>query len=785
MSSPLEDIRVIDLTDDSGRFATKLLAELGADVIRVTTGGSPGQPMVHPDGDYCGGVLDWWYDGGKRRHTIDLDTEAGREAYRQLASVADLIVETERPGRLSALGIDHEHLQALNPALVQISITPFGRSGPRSGWVSSDLVSAAMGGFLSITGLPDRPLNVWGRQAYNYAGFIGAICALAGVRAAHRDGRGRHADISIHETLTGSIENTVMQWFFDDLLPIPKIAARQGALHWLRMYDLAACATGYVMITPAPDTNLLIDWMIEDGVTGIAEMKEVETTPAVGRIDEIMGKVREWVARFDAGDLWWEAQQRHVAFGSVHDIASVAAIPQFEHRQFFLAADNGTGEVRQPGRMVRFSDTPSQPPRPPAFEDTALDEILAHWSARKRSPSTGESDQLPLAGIRIADFTWVLAGPFCTRMLGDLGADVIRIQNEEHSTLVNQPAFPYYFVWNRSKRSATLDMKHPKALATIRRLLEQCDVLIENYSTGVLNSWGLDWETVHAWNPRLVYVSMSGCGHDGPWHKVISYAPTIHALCGITHLTNFPDRGDVGAGFSLNDHLAGFAATVTLLAALHSRERTGRGQLIDMSQLEIGTYAIGPALLDYLSNERESQPAGNRDGLHDHVPNEVYLCEDGEYLAISVTKDQQWNKLVEVVAADSLQDESLITEATRRQRRDEIDAVLREWTLRRSAEDSMVMLQAAGVPAGKVQHTGDHAESDPQLRSRHFWQTVQHEVFGERVTDTFPAMWDGKRLPFDRLSPAYLGEHNFEVWTQLAGLTSDQVAEAMADGLFS
>lgn len=97
----------------------------------------------------------------------------------------------------------------------------------------------------------------------------------------------------------------------------------------------------------------------------------------------------------------------------------------------------------------------------------------------------------------------------------------------------------------------------------------------------------------------------------------------------------------------------------------------------------------------------------------------------------------------------------------------------------------MVMLQAAGVPAGKIQHTGEHAESDPQLRSRHFWQTVQHEVFGERVTDTFPAMWDGKRLPVDRLSPAYLGEHNFEVWTQLAGLTSDQVAEAMADGLFS
>ena len=188
----LHGLRVIDLTDDSGRFATKLLTELGASVVRISATGSSGAPMVDAAAAELGGVLDWWYDGGKHRHIVDLDTDGGRSRYRSLCASADLVVETERPGRLEVLGIDHADLLATNPALCQVSITPFGRTGPRSDWVTSDLVSSAMGGFMSITGLPDRPLNLWGRQSYNYAGFAAVISALAAVRATRLDGKGRH-----------------------------------------------------------------------------------------------------------------------------------------------------------------------------------------------------------------------------------------------------------------------------------------------------------------------------------------------------------------------------------------------------------------------------------------------------------------------------------------------------------------------------------------------------------------------------------------------------------------
>jgi len=781
----LHGLRVIDLTNDSGRFATKLFTELGAHVVRVSSGGSPGNAMADPAAAAHGGVLDWWYDGGKRQHHLDLDSEVDRAAYRALAAHADIIVETEPVGRLADFELDHVDLAAANPRLTQVSITPFGRTGPRAGWVTSDLVSGAVGGFLSTTGLADRPLNFWGRQAYNYAGFAAAIAGLAAHRAARTDGKGRHIDLSIHETVTGAIENIFMQYFFDAELPeMPRVASRQGALHWLRAYDLAACKTGYTMITPTPIPEHLVNWMIEAGHEPAKEWEGQDVESMLERIDDVMACIRDFVSDYDAMDLWWEAQGRHCAFGGVHDVAAVAAIPQFEHRGLFAEAGLPDIAVALPHRMVRMSETPVATPLPPATDDTGLDELLADWGAsvfHAHSDADAATLDRPLAGVRIADFTWVLAGPFATRMLGDLGADVIRIQNEERSTLVNRADYPYYFVWNRSKRSATLNMKHPDAVAAARRIIENSDVLIENYSAGVLDAWGLDWETVHEWNPRLVYVTMSGCGHDGPWKHVISYAPTVHAVCGITHLTNFADRGDVGPGLSLNDHLAGFSAATSTLAALEARDRTGVGQKIDMAQLEIGTYAIGPALIDYLANGRSAQPGGNRDGLHDHVPNEVYATVDG-HVAVTVTADDQWPWLANVLGID---DDALVTEDGRRARRDVVDAAIAAWAASQTAEQAMITLQGVGVPAGKVQDAEQLYESDVQHHARGFWQTVAHDGFGERPVDSFPALIDGQRLVVERAAPAYLGEHNFDVWTDVAGFGFDEVAEGIGNDLFT
>jgi len=241
-NGPLDGLRVIDLTDDSGRFATKLLAESGASVVRVVRGSS-GPAMKAADAVRRGGLLDWWYDGGKSCVPLDLDAAAGRDGYRRLATAADLVVETEAPGRLAALHLDHADLVTDNPRLVQVSLTPFGRTGPRAHWQTTDLVTAALGGVLSLSGLPDQPVNPWGRQSFNVGSFIAAISGLAGVRAARVTGAGQHIDLSLHEAVCTTIEQLFFQYWFDDVQAYPKVAPRQGSLHWIGAAWMAAAIT--------------------------------------------------------------------------------------------------------------------------------------------------------------------------------------------------------------------------------------------------------------------------------------------------------------------------------------------------------------------------------------------------------------------------------------------------------------------------------------------------------------------------------------------------------------
>ena len=392
-----------------------------------------------------------------------------------------------------------------------------------------------------------------------------------------------------------------------------------------------------------------------------------------------------------------------------------------------------------------------------------------------------------MAGLRVVDFTWVLAGPFANRILGDLGADILKFQTTERATLVNSPDFPYFYVWNRSKRLVSLDMKRPEALDIIRGVIEQSDVLMENFSAGVLDRWGIGYDQVREWNPEIIYVTMSGPGHDGPWSKMITYAPTIHALCGLTYLSNPPDRRDVGPGFSLNDHAAGMCAAVAVLSAIEARRRTGEGQHIDIAQMETGTYLIGPAVLDYLANGREAHPIGNADPFAQWSPNEVYRCGDQHEIAITCRDDDDWERLCDTVAwdiADLASEPELSTAAGRIARAAEIDARLRRWCASRTAEAAATALQANGVPAGTVQD-GGQLMADPQLGARDFWYTTDHPVFGERPFDRFPALWSTTDLQPYLLSGAYIGEHNFEVYRDLVGMSEDDIGAGMGDGLFS
>lgn len=789
MTPALAGLRVLDACDESGRLAGRLLAELGADVVRARRGAA-GASLPGAAGAR-GGVLDWWYDGGMRRVPLDLDDVRDRELFAQLAARSDVLLETERPGRLAQLGLGHERLAARNPRLVHVSLTPFGATGPRAHWQASDLVAGALGGVLSVGGTPDMPLNGWGRQSFNIGGFYAAIAALVALRVARAERRAVHVDLSLQQCVVSCTEQVLMYWFFPGTFP-ERLAKRQGALHWTRVYDVVPCASGHAMVTPAPHAGRLFKWMAEDGMLGsLAENPPKTALELLARNEEIMAAIRAWAATKPASEVFAGGQQRRLPYGDVQSVREAASGPQLAARGFLRPVEVDGARVHVPGPAFRMLDTPAAPAAAPPVDAAAAVELLDAWPERTSDTTAAATSvptsgaRKPLAGVRVVDFTWVLAGPKATRVLGDLGADVVKLQTEIRSQGTGHNDYPFFAMWNRSKRSATLDMKHPRALEIVRRLVEQADVVVENFAPGVLERWGIGYETLRSWNERIVCLALSGCGQDGPWRDHVTFAPTIHALCGLTALTNPPGRRDVGHGISISDHVSGLAGALAILAALEARERTGRGQWIDLSQLELGAYLVGPALLEVASGGREAVALGNRDGLDDLVPNEVYRCGDACWLAVSARDDDDWRRLCDALGSDALSPAlRALGVDERRERRAEIDGALAAWASARDAGAAMRLLQEAGVPAGAVQDARDLVEGDPQLAARDAFVTLPHASLGEQSVDRFPGTFTGVALDPYRASPAF-GEHTFEVYGELLGMSEEEIALAIADGLFA
>jgi crotonobetainyl-CoA:carnitine CoA-transferase CaiB-like acyl-CoA transferase len=795
---PLAGVRVVEVADDGSRSAGKLLAELGADVVQVGRG-TPGPAMVGPAAAQ-GGLLDWWWDGGKRRVDLDLDGSDGREAFLRLVDQADILVETQPPGRMAELGLDHESLAARNPALVHVSLTPFGADGPRARWRTSDLVASALGGWLSVTGWPDRPVPMWGRQSALVGGSYAALSALAGLREARETGRGCHVDLSLHQAVASCTEHVLMFWWYPEAMAMfgAPLAVRQGSLHWIRAYVVFPCKRGYCMVSPSANgVPELLAWMREEGF-GLDIPEEFTPAEAIALIPRMMSALAEFALSKDATELFEGGQARHVPFGEVLTVPQVGACAQHLARGFFRpvavpGAPADADVVPIPGPFCRFEETSCPPPAPPPSDVTAVDELVEQWSTRRaagagvaaaeagaaaravRSPSTDASalaatrpgDPRSLAGLRVLDFTHVLAGPVATRVLGDLGADIVKLQTESRSQGAHANDFPYFAMWNRNKRSVTLDMKHPGALGVFRRLVEQADVVIDNFSAGVLRAWGAGPDVLAGWNPRIVTVSMTGAGEDGPWRDFVTFAPTVHALCGLTALTG-PDaeRLDCGSGVAFNDHASGLVGAVAVLAAIEARRVTGRGQHLDMSQLEVGTTLVGPALIDHLANGRVAVAAGCQDPFESFAVNDVVRAADGEWLAVTARAGVEVDALQTVTGGRDLSD----------------------WVSTVGAGEAAERLQAAGVPAGLVQNAAHLTGSDPQLAHRNWLVDMPSDVWGTQHTDRFPARWydaEGHEVTLEYRASPGLGEQNFEVYPELLGWDEGRVAEAMADGLFS
>jgi benzylsuccinate CoA-transferase BbsF subunit len=404
------------------------------------------------------------------------------------------------------------------------------------------------------------------------------------------------------------------------------------------------------------------------------------------------------------------------------------------------------------------------------------------------------SKDLPLAGVRVADFTWVWAGPFCTEQLAHLGADVIRVESTERPCVTRQlPPFAdfqpgwnrsgYFNQYNQGKRSITLNLKDPRGVEVARRLIAKSDIVVENFAADVMERRGLGYEAIRQLRPDIVMVSISGYGRTGPERGFVSYGPATVPLAGFSAVTGYAGFPPMHVGISYGDPTAGLHAAFAALAALFHRRRTGEGQYIDVSLWEASAALLPDAILHYQMTGCDPPRQGNR---HPTIaPHGVFRCAgDDRWVSIVAATDDEWKSLCEAMGdPDLARDPRFATPAERKRNEDALDERISGWTRTLSPEEVTRRLQAAGVAAFPSMSNRDLAE-DPHLNERGFFVDLPHPEVGPRHHAGIP--WRFSRTPCAVRSPApLLGEHTRSVLEDLLGYSPEEVDALASAGVLS
>jgi crotonobetainyl-CoA:carnitine CoA-transferase CaiB-like acyl-CoA transferase len=388
-----------------------------------------------------------------------------------------------------------------------------------------------------------------------------------------------------------------------------------------------------------------------------------------------------------------------------------------------------------------------------------------------------------LCGLRVLDFTWVLAGPYATRILADFGAEVIKVQSKKTAKAAESNLTGYFNHWNRNKRSITLDMDYPEAREIVLKLTKISDVVIENFSPRVMSNWGLNYEKLKEVRSGLIMVSMPGMGRTGPWKDFVAFGPTLQALSGLSYLTSYSQKSPVGLGYAYADPVAGLYAVLAVLASLEYRDRTGKGQYIDLSEYEGICTLMGPTLLNISVNHQNVFPQGNRSDDIPSAPYGCYKCSGMDrWCVIAIFNEEEWKALCDVLGQpDWTKEERFSTLSKRKENEEELDEFLEGWTLQHTPEEVVDLLQKAGVPAGVVQNAEDLAR-DPHLIARDYFIQLEHPILGKTLSDTSPIKF--KENPtMDWKSAPLLGEDNRYVYMELLGLTESELSSYIDRGI--
>ena len=415
----------------------------------------------------------------------------------------------------------------------------------------------------------------------------------------------------------------------------------------------------------------------------------------------------------------------------------------------------------------------------------------------------------PLAGIRVADFCWMGVGAVATRLLGDFGAEGIKIEDRTRidmprrlpiykdgavRTFGEEDAEPdpnkggLFNNYSRNKLGVTINMRDKRGRELADRLISASSVVSENFAPGVMERWGLTYERLRELTPDVIYARMSGYGHSGPQSSYRSYGPVVQAVSGLSQISGLPDREPSGWGLSYMDNQAAYYNSAAILMAIMRRNVTGEGAEVDVSAVEVGVSLLGPVLLDVSVNSRPARradfPTGNRLLHPNAAPHGVYPTSgEDQWVAIAVYDDNDWRGLMTAMGAPEwAADPRFSTQDSRFGNQDPLDELISQWTRQRNKHAVMHLLQSHGVTAGAVQDARDINELDPQIAERGLFFELDHPVIG-------PARFEGTPIHFSAFqddtwrSAPLLGEDNDYVFTEVLGMSPDEVAELAAEGV--
>lgn len=797
---PLSGVRVAEFTKGvTGAACGKVLADLGADVVKIEPPhGDPARrfgpfPGSQPHPEKSGRFL--YLNAGKRGVTLDVDSTVQRERLYSLLQSADVFVTDLEPARLVDFGLDYTRLQERNDRLVVTCVSFFGQTGPYRDFKGTDLIAWHVGGLgyetpaHAVTNPETQPpLRLAGEQASYLSAWVAATGTALALMHRDRTGKGQLVDVSSMESIANIVRGSLILHPYD-VSRVPRIRRKSG----FSASAMFQCKDGYISIS----LSQAHWWESLTTASGAPpELRSPKYAEPPGRrahADALEDLITSWFMKHTRAELFEMLNALRIPVFPLNSLREVTASAQYAARQFFVEQDHPVaGTVRHPGPVLRLAGVPRAPCRAAPTLGRHNGEVFdSPWGSPRpavpSSPATS-SGGLPLEGVRVLDFGWFYAAPHAGAWLGALGAEVIRVESAarvEFNRLganavadgisgINRSA-----IWNGvnfSKLGITLNLSTDRGKEIARDLAAKSDVVIENFSAGVMDRLGLGYQALKKVNPGIILLSCSALGSFGPETRVSGLGPNIQVYAGLPFISGYRNGPPALGGGSWPDFVAGTIATLGIVVALRDRRRTGEGQAIDLSMAEVITSMIPEAVMDYFMNGVE--PA--RDGNHDPSmsPHAVYPCQGhDQWAAIAVADDEQWRSMCHVMGRPECAEDSRFRDLdSRKTNEDELDQLVSEWTRRNSPYTVMRLLQAAGVAAAPVMSVFDLV-ANRHLKERGYFVDIDHPEVGPRSTPGLPVKLSA--IPKFNYFPApQLGQHNELVFKGILGMdaaTYDQL----------